>query len=118
MKAALIVGIGAPLPLVLLLAAIVGVITFDMAISGIQWILAISPVLLIIDNYRQKRGQNVVAYATLGTGLTSIGAMFMLMGLGLTALATATNGMLWALLVLQSVIYRRPPTEASNTPKV
>ena len=102
-KVALIVGIVAPL--VFLFSAVTSLITFDVAVSFVQLILGVSPGLLIIDNYRQKRGQNVVVMATLGSGLVSMGTMFVLMGLLLTGVATIVGGLVWSIVAMQAVVY-------------
>ncbi len=116
MRLLTMLGIGSPVVL-LLLATSGNIITRDTTIGVIQVLLTVSPLLLVLDNYRVKRGQNLTTMATLGSGLICMGAIFLLMGLGFTGFATLAGGIVWSIVAVQSAIYAEPSNTASSMEK-
>jgi len=97
--------VGAIVPVVLTLLAVTHTMTFDASISVVETILAVSPIPVIILNYRQKIGQSKLTMVTLTSGLLSIGTMFLLAGFVLTALATIMSGVLWGAVAAEAFLY-------------
>ena len=110
--------VGAIVPVVLTLLAVTHTMTFDAAISVVETILAVSPIPVIILNYRQKIGQSKLTMVTLTSGLLSIGTMFLLAGFVLTALATIMSGVLWGAVAAEAFLYAKPKTADPMTERL
>lgn len=116
MKSTLLL-VGGALPVVSLASAVSGLLSFDVAISTISVLFIIALVPGIIENYRRKIGWSKQSTVMTGSGLLSMGTMFVMVGLPLTGLLTFLSGTMWVILAVQAFIYGSA-TEASNTPKV
>jgi|SRR3990167_9350329 len=110
MKAAIVLGGG--IPVALLVLVLMGNLSVDMAGGIVQAMLSLAPIPLIVGNNKHKTGQSKASMVTLGSGLLSLGLMFATIGLFLTGAAIAVSGALWSVVAVQAFIYAKP----SNTP--
>src|SRR3989442_1498229 len=107
MKSSTIV-IGVGLPVALAIEALLGFISFDLALSGISIMFSVALVPGIIENYRNKRGWSLQSTTMTASGLLSMSAIFLFIGLPLAGLTSILSGSLWVVLAIQSVIYAKP----------
>ena len=116
MKARLV--LGGAFPVAMAIAAVTGLLSFDIALSAISVIFSVALVPGIIENQKNRRGWSQQSTAMTSFGLLSMGTMFIVLGLTFTGLTTVVCGVLWSILLVQSFVFAPNPTEASNTPKV
>ena len=106
MKAFLV--LGAAIPTGALLLAMLDLLSFDMAISTISVVFIVALIPGILGNYRRKSGWSKQSTVTTGSGLLSMGMMFVMVGLPFTGLLTMLSGATWVVLAVQSFIYKGP----------
>lgn len=104
----ILLALGAAFPVGSLLLAILGFLSFDIAISTISVMFIVALVPGIVGNYRRKSGWSKQSTVMTAAGLLSMGSMFIMVGLPFTGLLTFLSGVTWVVLAAQSFIYRGP----------
>jgi len=96
---------GGAFPVLMLSSAVLGVLSFDTALSSISIAFSIALVPGIIENARNRRGWSKQSTVMTASGLLSMGSMFMMLGLTFTGATTIISGVLWSVLAAQAFVY-------------
>ena len=89
----------------MLLLAVSGALSYDVAIAVVQVMLSIAPVNGIIENYKSKTGWSKDTTATVSVGLLSIAVMMFIIGLPVTGAAVLSSAATWGILAVQAAVY-------------
>ena len=97
--------LGGAIPIQVTFAAVMGSVSYDFALSAISVMFSVALIPGIIENQRAKRGWSQQSTVTTGSGLLSMGTMFVMLGLTFTGLLTIVSGSLWVVLAAQAFVF-------------
>jgi len=103
-------------PLSLMVFVLLGGMSADLGAAGIQFMLGVAPAPVIFQNYRLKVGQSRVGMTAVGSGLFSIGVLFMTVGLVVTAVSVLLSAALWSTVAVQAFLYAKPKDTKPASP--
>lgn len=105
---------GGTYPIVVMVAALLRWVSYDLAIALI--LLSFAPALfpMIANNRRNRSAQSAVSTVTTTNGEFAIGVIFFVMALMISFWISIFLGAAWAILAAQSFLYGRKPSPLDN----